>query len=712
MASSSDGLDDEFLNIVKAERARSIGFDLDAELSGQRTKALQYYRGEMPDIPSLDNRSRAVSTDIADAVETLLPDLIEIFTSQDDALEFIPQGPHDVEAAKQETDYLRKVFFRDNPGFRILHDFLKDALLSKTGVVTWWWEDKDDYTEKFGPMPRAQAAVLLQQTQASYLQMQAQGIQPPNLLVEDLELSQDDYGQQLVSWTIRAPQEGCIKIAAVAPEHFTIAADADTLAGATYAAWRSYPRAQDLKAQGIDPDIVDELPQHGMPTDMESQARNTVSETMNGFGGDGATFDMRMVEITTHFVRTNTDGELKLWKVVTGGDEAVLISREVVNQIEIAACTPYLQPHRFYGESIADRLLEIQRIKTALTRMVLDSGYFAVNQRPVVDMTKVNDFTLSDLLTNAPGHPIRVQGAGAVEPFSNAGLGFDGFAALEYFAVQSEQRTGVVRNAQGLAPDTLHDTASGAAMLAAAAQKRIRLIARVIAETGLRDLYLGLHAKIRESATQQQVAQLRGAWVPIDPTTWGERNQMVIQIGASRDVEIAMMMQQVGLMKDVGETPYGPMIFTPENVFNMLSRVFKKLGDRNVDDVMTNPGNAPPQPPKPDPKVQADLQATQAQTQARVQAIQAQTAAQAQAAQQRAQTDAQIGQTKVQGQLALDQQRQAAQLDMDRQQAAQELALKQREMEMDFALKQHAQMGGLPQTPTVGPAIGFGGQPG
>ncbi len=62
-----------------------------------------------------------------------------------------------------------------------------------------------------------------------------------------------------------------------------------------------------------------------------------------------------------------------------------------------------------------------------------------------------------------------------------------------------------MRNAQGLNPDTLHDTATGAIALMTAAQKRLRLIARCLAE-GLRDMYLGVRATLCENASEADIA--------------------------------------------------------------------------------------------------------------------------------------------------------------------------------------------------------------
>jgi hypothetical protein len=83
-----------------------------------------------------------------------------------------------------------------------------------------------------------------------------------------------------------------------------------------------------------------------------------------------------------------------------------------------------------------------------------------------------------------PGAPIRSATGDAVRPISAGQLGFDVFGAMEYVSVMGEQRSGVVRNAQGLNPDTLHETAKGALAMISQAQKRVRMIARVFAETG------------------------------------------------------------------------------------------------------------------------------------------------------------------------------------------------------------------------------------
>src|SRR5215470_11300936 len=68
---------------------------------------------------------------------------MEIFCGGDEVVRFDPVGPEDVAAAEQETEYVNHVFMQKNPGFLILYSFIKDALLSKVGIVKVWWEEEE-----------------------------------------------------------------------------------------------------------------------------------------------------------------------------------------------------------------------------------------------------------------------------------------------------------------------------------------------------------------------------------------------------------------------------------------------------------------------------------------------------------------------------------------------------------------------------------------
>ena len=137
---------DDLRPMLAAQKSDALAAMSAAQLSQDRADALDYYLGDMSKdmpVPS-ENRSSAVSTDVADTIEGLMPSLMDIFAGSDEVVRFEPVGPEDEEAAQQETDYVNHVFMQQNPGFMVLYSFIKDALLSKVGIVKVWWEETEE----------------------------------------------------------------------------------------------------------------------------------------------------------------------------------------------------------------------------------------------------------------------------------------------------------------------------------------------------------------------------------------------------------------------------------------------------------------------------------------------------------------------------------------------------------------------------------------
>ena len=600
--------DEDFLAAVRSERESAIGFDNDEDLFASRETSLNYYKGVMDDVPSLPNRSKAVSSDVSDAIETVLPDLIEIFMAGDDPLVFNPVGEEDEDAAEQETDYLSHVVFQQNNGFMELYTAFKDALLVKTGVWKWWWNDYEYEEDELFGLDLMQMQQIQQASDDP-----AQGFE-----LVDFEPGEPGEFGETFNVTIRKRSgggKGCFQ--AVPPEDFCVARDTVRLVDTTYCAMRSRPRAQDLIEQGFDPELVEKLPSHSSDEDDElREARDTAGEDSD----ETTDSILRTVSVVEHYIRIDADedGKIETYKVLTGSNETVMLHRERVDGIPFAAITPYPVAHRFYGRSLAELMCEIQRIKTALIRLMLDSGYFALNQRHEVATDRANEYTLSDLLRNTPGSPVRSRTGDSVRPIAAGNLNFDVKGALEYVATMGEARSGIMRNAQGLNPDTLHDTAKGAQVLMSAAMKRVRLIARIFAETGVKDLYMGLHDLLRSHATLPETSRLRNKWVEISPASWTRRKDMTIAIGVGsggKEQEMiagrALMEFQrevIGMQGGLG----GPFI-TADQVHAASKKYIETLGFKSSDAYLKEPEpvdpNAPPEQEAPDPdaiKAQAD----------------------------------------------------------------------------------------------------------
>jgi len=159
----------ELKSVLAAEKADAMAALVAAQLSQDRATAMEYYLGDMSqDMPTVDGRSSAVSTDVADTIEGLMPALMDIFAGSDEVVRFEPVGPEDEEGAQQETDYVNHVFMQQNPGFMTLYSFIKDALLSKVGIVKVWWEEREEeQRETYYDLTEEQFAMLSMAVQQS-----------------------------------------------------------------------------------------------------------------------------------------------------------------------------------------------------------------------------------------------------------------------------------------------------------------------------------------------------------------------------------------------------------------------------------------------------------------------------------------------------------------------------------------------------------------
>lgn len=686
--------DEELLKLVGEERKRSIGFGEGdgGELVARWERALAYMRGEMSDLPSLPNRSSAVDTTVSDAIETFLPDAMEVFVGGDDVATFTPQGEEDEDRAREESDFVNHVIFTENEGFQVLYAGIKDAAVLGTGIFHWFWEEEEkDETLAQG----------LNEMQATIGEMQAQGAQR----------EQGDDG----TFSLKSTKlHGKVRIQAVPPEDFTVAADTVSLRDTTYCAMRARPRVQELIARGIDPKEARALPRYTRANDAMDQARDMAGEHETlGEGVD----DLRTVEVIAHYVRlADEEGGDKLcvYRVITDGESKIMLGeREKVEGAPFAAIVPFPNPHRFHGQSLAEKLIPPARVKTALLRAGLDEIYFGLNQRNEVAMTRANEFTIADLLRNEPGVPVRSQSGDAVRPISAGGLNADTWGALEYAATMAETASGIVRNAQGLNPDTLHDTAKGALVLITAAQKRVRFICRIFAETGLKELYLGVHCLLRSAHTKDYApasAKLGNTWKTINPSEWPERCAMAVHVGvgsAGKEHDLMVSSQRLELMERLAALP-GAMgtLIDGGNIHRGLTAWERAAGTKDPDAYWSDPAQAAPQPPKPDPEVekaQAELALKREEATANVQLAQekaqvdAETTAQkhqmdAEAAERKAQRDheARIAEIQINGELKRYEAEQT--LILKRETTAAELALKRELLTAELEMKRETAM--------------------
>ncbi len=133
-----------------------------------RAKALDYYLGNMDSyVPVEANRSKVVSRDVADTIGWMLPGIIRVFSASDRMAVAEPVGEEDVQFARQATDGMNYVFWKDNKGYEIIYSATWDALLVGNGIIKTYYDDTPVYTTSFhSGLDENERALLLQEDES------------------------------------------------------------------------------------------------------------------------------------------------------------------------------------------------------------------------------------------------------------------------------------------------------------------------------------------------------------------------------------------------------------------------------------------------------------------------------------------------------------------------------------------------------------------
>lgn len=647
-------------------------------LAEERTDALDRYYGR-PYGDEMEGRSSVVMRDVADTIEWIKPSLMKVFCSGDEVVRFDPVGPEDEQQAEQETDYVNHVLQQKNNGFMIMHDWFQDALLQKTGYV-WVRPSKEmvQAKERYQGLTDDEMALLVKDdvevlehtaypdpiAQAAYsMPIQGAGQPPAVPMLHDMVV------QKRSEYT-------CIKVTNIPPERVLIASDWPnvSLGGCPFVEIIDYKMISELRQEGYEVD--DRINDNSQYSDDEwEEDERRIDEDWRDRDDMEVDPSTRRVKVRYVWMRYDADGDgiaelrhvVLVGKTILNGDEG-----EEDDITPVAGLTPIRQPHVHHGQSIADIVSDLQRIHTVLVRGFLDNMYLANNGRNAIDANRVN---LDDMLTSRPGGVVRVQGnpGDAILPLVHAQAGGDVLQAMEYMRSVKENRTGVTAYNQGMDANSLNKTASGVTQIMTAAQQRVEMIARIFAETGVKDLMLLIHAMSIKHGRSGEMLKLRNQWTPVDPRSWKTRRDMTVAVGLGTGNK-DQMLQHLMMILQMQQQAIPLGLATPKNAYNALKRLTQNAGFKQPDEFWTEPPDGP-MPPQPNPemeKLKMEGQAKQMDMQIKMQTAQADI----QHKQQTAQIDLEKARTELQIKL----------VDLEIKQR--ELGLKEASAAMDLEAKQ------------------------
>jgi len=640
---SSEQVKQRLMSLLETELSNSSEWD-------HLENSLNLYLGK-PDGSEIEGRSQITSTDVADAIEWIMPQIMKSFTQNNEIVEFDPVHEGDEKQAELESQYVYEVLMKQNDGFIILHQFIKDALMQRFGVLKVYYaeEDKARFSSWTG-INEEQLNILLSKDDIEILDlveyvddtltmMKQQDIQmkmsqmPPEQMTDELiDKLQTELQTPVMSFNVDVKvsrKKGKIYIDPVPPEEFRINSRHNCIStkGARFTAHHTRMTIGDVISEfDISFSKAKELPTSTNWEDSDYRFEYNSASILYTESDDEA---LKEVNIYECFLRADIQetGVLNLYKITAAGEDdtvSEILSVEEVSDLPWVTTTAFIMSHKFEGLSITDRLEQIQGQKTQLWRNILDNVYLQNNQRHAVLEGQVN---VDDLLVSRPGGIIRVKNMGAIQPLITPPLTQDVYNSIEYLDKVRAARTGV--EADGPAtPQNIGDRvgSEGVDRLMNAKEELVGLIIRVVAETGIKSLC----CKIRDISMMHINAvmdfRFRGEWHKINPSEWFERTSTTVRVGTGTGNH----MQKLGALREVltiqeklAASPAQTVLLDEQKTFNALDDFCKLSGLNGASRYFLDPSSSQGQQ-KSQQNSMAQQEANEVQKQMQAQLVEAQ----------------------------------------------------------------------------------------
>lgn len=531
------GLSDAELSAIIGQQIELAKSHDRAERATTREKALDYFLGNMNSyVPPETNRSKVVSRDVADTIGWTLPQIMRVFSASDKMAIAEPTSMEDVEFAKQATNGLNYVFWKDNDGEQILYDSIWDALLVGNAVVKTYYDDTPVYSTTFhSGLTQDQIALLIEDEDTevlAYSESQVKGIDPTT-------------GQPTPLFDIKIKRkklDGTFVVDVIPPEEFLIDADAITTTGAAFTDhWQRKTRSA-LVEMGYSKDDVWAIPESARVSTPEKAAREPAANS-----SESTDKSMQLVDYHECFIRIDVDGdgEAELCRACYGGGQnGALLDWEVwedEHPFDDIKCEPI--PHRWLARSQADETIDIQDIKTVLWRNNLNNTYWVSNPQRFAT-GKINN--PEALESPVFGGTVFGAAGSTVVDLPMPYIGDKLLEALAYADEVQQRRTGVGRQSMALDPDVLQNQTAAAVHDQHDAQyTQVEQYARNMA-AGWRKVFSKLLILMIKHQDYSRKIMVNGKEAEIDPRSWNADMKVTINVGlgtGSRDRDLAMLGQ-------------------------------------------------------------------------------------------------------------------------------------------------------------------------
>jgi len=579
MAKLEKMTDDQVQDIASDAVRNAINF-IESEIAEDRIKSQRYFEGEV-DIGQEDGRSKIVSTKVRDTIRAIKPSLMRVFLSSENAVEYVPTSQEDVKSAEQATKYANYRFNELN-GYTLLNDVIHDALVKKTGVLKVWWEDNtEEEFFNFSNVTEEEMTAIVNEPDATVIEQSME---------MTMEMGEDGMEMEMPEYTLKVSykkEKGKLQIEALPPEEFIVDRNAKSVDDAYVVAHRTEMRVSDLVQMGYDYDVVSEL--SGLSSD--DTYTDTEAFERKGYEQDeeANTYDlsMKLVAVTEAYMKMDKEGTgiASMYRILMAGGDNKMLECEPWGEVPFAVFEVDPEPHTFFGRSVADLIMNDQDSSTAMLRGMMDNVALTNSPRQGYVQGQVN---VDDLMNNEIGGLVRMKSPQALVDIATPFVAGQVLSAMQYMDNTVEGKTGVSKASQGLDPDALQNTSATAARLQAQqGSAQIEVMARNIAEGGMKRLFkLMLHLLV-ENSCEETLMRLHGEFVPIDPRSWNTSMDVStnVGLGTGKEETRQMALQQALTMQMQIWSTYGNQngLVTMTGIRNTLGDMLALAGVKNID---------------------------------------------------------------------------------------------------------------------------------
>jgi hypothetical protein len=384
---------------------------------------------------------------------------------------------------------------------------------------------------------------------------------------------------------------GELKMEAVPPEEFIVDRNAKSIDDAYIVAHRTEMRVSDLVEMGYDFDEISEL--SGLNTDDTYSDAEDFERKGYQQEEEDSTEDvsMKKVAVTEAYMKLDKEGTgvAMMYRILMAGGDDTVLECEPYGDVPFAVFEVDPEPHTFFGRSVADLVMNDQDSSTAMLRGMMDNVALTNSPRQGYVQGQVN---VDDLMNNEIGGLVRMKSPQALVDIATPFVAGQVLTAMQYMDDAVEAKTGVTRASIGLDPDALQNTSATAARLQAQqGSAQIEVMARNIAEGGMKRLFKLMLNILVENSCEETLMRLHGNFEPVDPRVWNTGMDMQVNVGvgtgqeAERQAALAQALQmQLQIWNQYGA---GNGLVSLTGIRNTLGDMLALQGVRNVDRYFT-----------------------------------------------------------------------------------------------------------------------------